>query len=203
MKKQIIVTKNNENLASFAEARHFVLYQKTEAKWRQADVYECPHSPGSAQALREMVGALTAHYEDCRVIVSKKVTGIAYQTLNKAGFEIFEADAVTEGLLDDVIADILSAQAAVDTPPQEPYSPQNDGNYYFDLVRLQKAYPEISSKRALMSFMQNAVFLSLELICDHLPPWMEDVMMTKGMHFRVDKTQEGFNKVNISKKTCQ
>ena len=197
MRKQVIATMNTAGeLASYDDAQRFVLYQRKEAQWQPTDLYE-PHRASGVQALRNIIVELAARFE-CRVIVSRKIVGVAYQTLNKSGYEIFEAEAVTDELMDGIIHDILSAQAVQDNPAQEPCSPQNDGNYYFDLARLQKAHPEISSKQALRRFMQDAAFLSLELVCDHLPPWMEDMMKERGFLYRPQR-ENGVHKVSISK----
>ena len=197
MKKQVIATMNMAGeLVPYADTQRFVLYQREEAQWQPSDLFE-PQQTSGVQALRNIIVALAERFE-CRVIVSQKVVGIAYQTLNKSGFAIFEAEAVTDELLDGIIHDVLSAQAAQDNPPQEPVSPQNDGNYFLDLTRLQKAYPEVSSKQALRDFMQNAAFLSLELVCDHLPPWMEAMMKERGIEYRLQR-EDGVSKIFISK----
>lgn len=198
MRKQVIATMNRAGeLVPCADTQRFVLYQRKEGQWQQVDYYE-PQQTNDAPALRDMITKLDTLFE-CRVIVSRKIVGVVYQMLNKSGFEIFEAEALTGELMDGILDDILLAQTAQDSPPQQPYSPQNDGNYFFDLVRLQKAYPEVSSKRALLSFMQNAAFLSLELVCDHLPPWMENMMKEKDLMCQLQR-ENGVSRVIISKK---
>ncbi|HOV41162.1 MAG TPA: Fe-only nitrogenase accessory AnfO family protein, partial [Oscillospiraceae bacterium] len=47
--------------------------------------------------------------------------------------------------------------------------------YYFDLAALQEKFPEISSKKALSQFFEETPFLELELVCTHLPPWIESL----------------------------
>ena len=199
MKKQIIVTLNRAGvLVSFADTECFVLWEKRQAHWHPADEWEYRLGHADAAAIREAVSALASRFEDCRIIVSRKVLGIPYQMLNKTGFSIFEADTVSDRLLDDIAKDVSESRAIADQPPAEPLSPHNDGHYYFDLVRLQKAYPEISSKRALMGFMSGADFVSLELICDHLPPWMEDVMNARGLQYRHSKEADGSSRYVIA-----
>ena len=181
MKKQIILTLGTDGeFAPFSETERFTLYQKEMARWHEAESFEQPVQIQTANTIRETVVALAARFPDCRIIVSRKVAGIAYQTLDKSGYSIFEADSMSDGLLNSILKDVLEIRAEPDLPPTEPQSPLGNGHYYFDLARLQKAYPEISSKRALMGFMTSADFLSLELVCDHLPPWMDDVMTSRG-----------------------
>jgi hypothetical protein len=203
MKKQVIAAVNmTGELASFTDARRFELYEKKQSKWRKADSYELLNKPETVQTFRDTIVELSAHFQSCRVVVSQKASGIAYQTLDRSGYAIFEADTLTDRLLDGVLCDIEAAQAVQDTPPMEPFSPNGDGNYFFDLARLQKTCPGVSSKKALMNFMRTSAFLSFELVCDHLPPWMEDVMKQKGLEYRTQR-ENGLSRVTISKRMCQ
>ena len=199
MKKQIIVTLNRTGvLVPFANTEHFVLFEKRQADWHPADEWEYKPGHTDAAAIRETISTMASRFEDCRIIVSQKVLGIPYQMLDKTGFSIFEVDTVSDRLLDDIVKDVSQSQAIADQPPAEPQSSHGDGHYYFDLVRLQRAYPEISSKRALMGFMSSADFVSLELICDHLPPWMEDVMSARGLQYKHNKEADGSSRYVIT-----
>lgn len=199
MKKQIIATLNEAGvLVPLADTEHFVLFEKRRANWHPVDEWEYKRGHTDAAAIRETISTMASRFEDCRIIVSQKVLGIPYQMLDKTGFSIFEVDTVSDQLLDDIIEDVAKSQAIVDRPPVKPRSPHNDGHYYFDLFRLQKAYPEISSKRALMGFMSGADFVSLELICDHLPPWMEDVMSARGLQYKHNKEADGSSRYVIT-----
>jgi Fe-only nitrogenase accessory protein AnfO len=203
MKKQILAAMDLEDqLAVFTEAQRFVLLLKKEAKWQQDFSYDVFRQPETADEIRIIVNDLANQFKDCNIIVGRKVSGIAYQMLDKKGYAIFEAEAITDELLDIIIKDILKAQAIPDIPPQKPYSPQDDGNFYFDLARLQKACPEISSKMALMDFIRNTKFMSFELVCDHLPPWLEQAMEARGLEYDSKRDEEGFNRYLITRRMC-
>ena len=183
--KCIVVTLGADGtLAEFAETQRFVLFERKQAQWRETESCERDGRMDDAQAIRRTASWLASRFESCRIILSRKVSGIAYQTLGKSGYSIFEADDVSGGLLDDIIKDVLASRAEPDLVPMEPQSPLGDGHYFFDLARLQKAYPEITSKRALMGFMTGDDFLSLELVCDHLPPWMDEVLSARGYNYK-------------------
>lgn len=190
MKKQIILTVDKDGaLAPFLQTCAFALYQKDQARWHRVEATQINGPLLNAADIREMVGTISKHFQDCRILISRKVLGVAYQTLNMAGFSIFEAEDISAKLLDGTLSDVMKNQAKPDQPPLEPQSPNRDGRFVFDLVRLQKAYPQVSSKKALMAFMTVADFLSLELICDHLPPWLEDLM--KARDYRYSAKSEG------------
>lgn len=204
MNKQIITVLDGEGrLTAFTQAQRLVLWRKTEAQWRPDSGCDVPERPGSAEAVKNIIDDLAEKFAECHIIVAQKVSGLAYQLLNKKGYAIFEADEISGELLDGIMQDILQARAVPDLPPREPVSPQNDGNFYFDLVRLQKAFPEVSSKMALQNFIRNVNFMSLELICDHLPPWMEQAMADHGLEYRPRRDEDGVNRILITRRTCR
>lgn len=184
MNKQIIVTMDKDGaLTPLLQAHVFALYQKSEAQWHHTASMERTGGMADAMAIRETVNAVAQRYSDCRIIVSKKVSGVAFQMLDKTGFSIFEADEISDELFNNALDDVMKSQAVPESPPIQPQSPKSDGHFVFDLVRLQKAYPQVSSKKALMPFFTAADFLTLELICDHLPPWLEELMKTRGYRY--------------------
>ncbi|HWQ74586.1 MAG TPA: Fe-only nitrogenase accessory AnfO family protein [Syntrophomonas sp.] len=204
MNKQIIAALDGEGrLAAFTQAQCLVLWRKTEAQWRPDSGCDVAERPESAETIKNMVDDLAEKFADCHIIVAQKVSGLAYQLLNKKGYAIFEAEEISGELLDGIMQDILQAQAVPDLPPREPVSPQNDGNFYFDLVRLQKAFPEISSKMALQNFIRNVNFMSLELICDHLPPWMEQAMADRSLEYCARRDEAGVNRIFITRRMCR
>lgn len=184
MNKQIIVTLDKDGaLATLLQTRVFTLYHKSKAQWHNASSFELAGGMTDATLIRETVDALAKRYPDCRIIVSKRVSGVAFQMLNKTGFSIFETDEISDELFNNALDDVMKSQVIPESPPMEPKAPNGDGHFVFDLVRLQKAYPQVSSKKALMAFIAAADFITLELICDHLPPWMEEMMEARGYRY--------------------
>ncbi len=182
--KQIIVTLDKDGaLTPLLQTHTFVLYLKNRAQWHRDESFELTGQMTDAAAIREIISAVAQHYQDSRIIISRKVTGIAYQTLDKAGFSIFEADEISDELFNSAMDDVMNSQIIPESPPMEPQSPKGDGHFVFDLVRLQKAYPQVSSKKALMAFITATDFLTLELVCDHLPPWLEEQMKVRGFRY--------------------
>jgi Fe-only nitrogenase accessory protein AnfO len=205
MTNEIIATVDmSGNLVSLLDTQAFVLYKRTLEGWYEAQKFSCEHMPNNAGEVRNIVKNMMSRFNDCRIIVSKNISGIAYQILNRHGFHIFEMNGLDD--LDGVMLEIEKAQneaQAQETIHKEPFSTENNGDYFLNLIELQNAYPEISSKKALKRFVEEEVFVKLEFICHHMPPWMEEVLMRRGFESRVEYTGENMCKVLITKNTCQ
>lgn len=149
-----------------------VVYRRGAKGWEPSETIV--FAPGSGAAgLRASIDALANRLGDCRILVAGQLGGIPYQTLNRLGFHLFEAECVDDALLSGIWRDV---QALPETPapppvPLTPQSPASDGHYVLDLVALQAAHPEISSKMAFRAFLEGAAFRTFTLRCAHLPPW--------------------------------
>lgn len=203
--KIAVVTDENNQITSLERGNKVLLYQETADGWQL--VKEA--SPQLVTELviaeiRNVIRVLIEQLEDCRIIVSKKLTGVPYHIFNKIGFHIYETDGpLSPELFRDILEDIMEAseQARVSAAvSQGPVSPNNDGIYYLDLIKLLQAFPEISSKKALKQFMEETSFARLELICNHLPPWMETVIALKNFDQQIEKIDQHSCKVVITVK---
>ena len=103
------------------------------------------------------------------------INGLIYNVFDRMRFAIFEIDSLDDSMLDKIIADIhhnfheMNNNVPTVTTPVETTS----GIYYLDLIKLQNAHPDISSKKALRSFIDNKPFVRLDLVCSHIPAWLK------------------------------
>lgn len=201
--KIAVLLNEKDQLTSLELSCKTLLYQQTANGWQlnQEIIWRLGAETGIAE-IRNDIQVLIGHLEDCRIIVSKKLTGIPYHILDKSGFHIFETDgAASQNLFCDIIREMkeISEKARVSgTVAQVPVSPNHDGIYYFNLIELQQTFPEITSKQALKRFMEDTVFIRLELICNHMPPWMDTVLILKNYVWQIEKIEEHRCKVIIS-----
>lgn len=151
--------------------------------------------------VRELIGQLGA----CNILICRKITGVAYHIFEKHGFELFEAEELVDGIFDQILADLDEAEETAKTlrsMPKEPICPNDDGVYYLNLIELQQQFPEISSKKAMQNFMENTVFYRFELICNHLPPWTEELMQRKNYGYTTEILDDTAKRYIITRKAC-
>jgi hypothetical protein len=155
--------------------------------------------------IRDRVRELIEQLGECRILICRKMSGIAYHIFEKYGFEIFEAEELLDGVFDQILIDLDEAAEVASerrSIPKEPYCPNDDGVYYLNLIELQQQFPEMSSKKAMQKFMEQTVFYRFELICNHLPPWMEDVMQSRQLGYTFETLDENAKRYIITRKVC-
>lgn len=172
-------------ICDFFEAEKFLIYKKKESSngiWDKVNEIGfdkiTPSTPAITRKNVETLLPLINEY-GCTIIAGGGLYGIPFTVFDMAGLHIFEIKEINGETFDGIIEDLQQADAAAakkeavikDTKPVETETP---GVYFLDLVALQKEYPEISSKKAMMDFLANTPFMELRLVCKHIPPWIEN-----------------------------
>jgi Fe-only nitrogenase accessory protein AnfO len=133
--------------------------------------------------LRHKVAELLEFMGSCRILVARSVHGALYFELEKAGISTWEISGRPEDFLGQVWNDEehnLSGAEPVfvaDIPAPEQKSP---GYFFISIREVQVNRPEISSKQVLQQFVQQGAFTELEIVCDHVPPWIEVEALRRG-----------------------
>jgi len=180
------------------EPGRIAVYERSVEGWTVTEAFVFEPAGGIA-GLRSALGLLAQRLNGCRILVSRKVEGIAYKELNRIGFHLFEADQIDDAVFDGILHDIhVSEDAEQPTVFNAPYSLLQDGHFFLDLVMLQEAYPDISSKKAFRSFLENAEFLSFTLLCAHLPPWVNEVAERRMLGIKEEHLPSGTVRVTIA-----
>ncbi len=47
------------------------------------------------------------------------------------------------------------------------------GRFTISIKEIQGNHPEVSSRMVLQEFIRTGAFIELEIVCDHVPPWIE------------------------------
>ncbi|MDD1691398.1 MAG: nitrogenase [Methanoregula sp.] len=127
--------------------------------------------------LRKQTGELIAFLGECRTLVARSASGALFFGLEKAGCQVYEIAGTPLEFLDTVWQEAKEGQeakapvlAGADIPAPLEISP---GKYYISIREIQGKRPEMSSKQVLRPFVQHGAFTELEIVCDHVPPWIE------------------------------
>ncbi|MDR1535868.1 MAG: hypothetical protein LBU64_12375 [Planctomycetota bacterium] len=170
-----ILEREDQSLASPADCRRIRIYRRNREGWRSDPPLDFSGAADSVSTFREDMRELIRRLGDCRIIAGREISGIPYHLLVRAGFAVFEAREVDEDLLEEMAAEAGEAEKGKSRPdsvPTRPVPAGRDGCYRLDIIGMQAAHPEISTKMALRDFFERP-FFELELICDHFPPWLE------------------------------
>lgn len=174
------------------EAGTIVVFRREQGMWAKAR--ETAFALDPAHGLRELrqdVHGLIAFLSDCRVLVAKSANGAMYFELEKARCSIWEITGAPAEFLDEVWRDetvgqeVQTVPAGADIPSPLELSP---GKFYLSIKEIQGKRPEVSSKQVLQQFMREGQFRELEIICDHVPPWIEMDAEYRGYSLDTEKT---------------
>jgi Fe-only nitrogenase accessory protein AnfO len=208
--KLSVLVRDDQSVAGIEDCCQISVYQLEEGRWSAVHSFQWQLGERSGMShIRKGIQGLIEQLGDCRIIIGRKITGLPYHVFDKNGFHIFETDRpVSSALMDSIRTELAQTDverevlnSALQNIHKAPYSPNNDGIYYLDLTTLQQAFPEISSKKALRQFLEEAQFTELHLICRHIPPWLADAAKARGMHTCLSDQEDGTYKVTIKKGT--
>lgn len=177
--------------------------------------------------VKSALGDLAAQLGDCRVLLSGERRGLVYSLLQEEmGFHIWTSQGPALERLDVISsqeADRIAQeeQAAVKTasetscalgccgkqggPGRSACTPTTapslerigSGHYRIDLARVLESDPNLNSRQVLIPVMEETVFETLEILCDHVPRWFSRALDEMNMRAEFDGTAQGL-KVLVS-----
>jgi len=180
MKKIAVFANADLKLCDFFEANRFLIYERGKAGWEKTGETNFEKIvPSAPAATRKNTEVLLPLIEGCNVLAGGALVGIPFSVFDRAGFHIFEIGELNDETFDGIMEEICNADAAVAAKEAiireaKPVETSTPGVYFLDLIALQKECPEVTSKKAMMDFLQNTPFMELHLICKHIPPWIEN-----------------------------
>ncbi|MDF2887781.1 MAG: hypothetical protein K0R23_2166 [Lacrimispora sp.] len=203
MEKIAVISKDQE-LVPFSYCNLVEIYEKKESQWQVVRTTAFPPIKGNTvEELRKETEAILTLTEDAKAVLCKELSGIPFSVFNQKGYCIFCADKADQGTLDGMVKDIEDSDEKRRRKEEMiqnagPVETQTPGIYFLDLMQLQKECPEISSKKALLTFLSSTPFLELQLVCAHVPPWLE----TDDTYEKKIRKEEGGVHITVTRKQC-
>lgn len=193
--------------ASLHDQGKMVLYRKSRGKWNV--VYEKDFFPGNGpgiKELREKMGEMLAFLGDCRVVAGLSVVGVPYFELEKMNFSIWEIDGKPQEFLDYILEKEEEAREEKPGAAENGFRPQpletSPGCYRVSIKEIQENNLGITSKQILLPFLRGGGFYSLEIICSHVPPWLQAEMTGGSLDGEIKRIEDNLIMVVIKKRLC-
>lgn len=206
-----VILNDKGNITSLMDGVNVSVYQFIESRWTIIEeITECFKQKELISQMRLLLNELIASLKDCEVLIGTIITGIPYLILDKAGIMLCESEELSESLLTTVAIDYEKKQqrileksnmTCIYEYPQYPYPTGEDGVYELDMCKLQQAHPDISSKKALIPFLKDTKFRCLELYCNHVMPWLDFDLPSRGLTYKKEKLGGDGYKVTIEPKS--
>lgn len=173
-----VITGRDGRTVPLSEPGTVIVYRRVRGTWMAERRLPFSLEADSGLAgLRTRTGDLITFLRDCRTFVALSAGGALFFGLEKAGCMVFEISGSPSEFLDTVWRDAKEEQearaplpAGADIPAPLEIAP---GKFYISIREIQGKRPEVSSKQVLRPFVQRGAFAELEIVCDHVPPWIE------------------------------
>lgn len=208
MAKDIAVFVGEQNTTvSVYDPGKIVVYRKSQGKWDilREKTFIIDKSKG-LKDLRLKMEELIEFLADCKTFAAHSVIGVPYYELEKAERNVWEFEGKPEEFLDHILekeeealADLLSAQN--NKAPVAPVK-TSDGCYFLSLKDIQTGDSGITSKQALQPFLRQGKFYSLEVLCSHIPPWLEAELLSGNLLCASEQVGKDEVRLVITKKCC-
>ncbi|NNJ33231.1 Fe-only nitrogenase accessory AnfO family protein [Lacrimispora defluvii] len=177
--EKIAVFSKDQELVPFQSCNRVEIFEKDGAQWKAVRTASfSPITGNTMEKLRRETQAIMTLAEDAKAVLCRELSGIPFSVFNQKGYCIFCSEKADQDTLDGMIKDIEESDEKRRRKEEMiqnagPVETQTPGIYFLDLVQLQAECPEVSSKKALLPFLSNTPFLELQLVCAHIPPWLE------------------------------
>ena len=198
----------HDKVSSFDEMTHWFFYTRKDETWQKSESVPCkPMLTGELMTIRDNIKKIINQLDPCRVIITKSITGIPYHTFDKAAFIICEVESFDLELLnaiqEDLLANPMEDGDLKNEAPESPIESDTPGHYVFDLAQMQKNTPEISSKMALLPFLKSVPFVTLDIRCEHTPPWFDKSFGAMKLIYEIVKDNDGSTHVIVTHTDCK
>lgn len=176
-----------------------VVFRRDKGSWTKDREMSFKVDPAKGlDEMRGKVGELLKFMEPCKIFVARSASGAMFYELEKAQFNVWEIPGTPDAFLEQVWSEDekdrndMAAPAVSEIPvPLE----NTSGNFFISIKETEGKRPELSSKQILQSFIRKGNFATLEIVCDHVPPWIESESRTVG--FKIETERLGPNEVHL------
>jgi len=198
----------NGKTASLYEKGQISVYQRKMGKWsiQREKEFSLDKSLGMKDLREKMADALD-FLKDCKIFVGLSVTGVPYFELEKSLFSVWEFEGKPMEFLDYVL------EEEEGKPDQELNEGKNNrlftpveisnGCYRISLSEIQEKGTGVTSKQVLLPFLRKGVFYSLEVVCKHVPPWLQAELYGGDFSGEIEETSSGEVKIMITRSCRQ
>lgn len=183
------------------------VYQRKQGEWNL--VREKEFDLGNNLSIKDLRGKMKEVVEfldSCKTFVGLSITGIPYFELEKTNCSVWEYEGDPVHFLDYVLEkeeeQIRNSQEQKSTAPPAPVETFS-GCFRISLKEIQENNTGFTSKQVLLPFIRQGHFYSLEVLCNHIPPWLETELQIGNLEGRSETIGKNEIKLTITKKCCQ
>lgn len=206
MEVAVFVGETGETVSIY-ELGKIAVYRKEAGSWTTLrESAFALNRDGGVNALRRQMEDLLVFLDECTVFTARSIVGMPYYELEKAGCSVWEFAGKPEEFLEYILSkeeDELREQKNSGAGEVIPVPVHTGKGYYrISLKDIQASADGVTSKQVLLPFLRRGEFYALEVLCSHVPPWLEAEFIQGKLSGITERTGTGEFKVTITKNCC-
>lgn len=188
-------------ISSFEEAKYIKIFSKDKYMWKAKKVILINRTSErkGINEIRKEYQNLIPEMDGCKIVVVKKAFGIPYSVFYMEDYSIWELEGNPYDYLDEIIAKELEEEKNAEKEV-EVAKKIDEGYYLVDLQELELTNPEISSKKAIIPYLEREEVKKIQILCCHVPPWLVDRKDKYNITLDIHEIKRNDYKVIIEKK---
>ena len=195
----VFLDEKNE-ISSFTEARCVNIFTKEEDSWKvkKEILLEHTRSGKGIKEVRAEYVNLSRQMEECKIIIVTKAFGIPYSVFYAEDFSVWELAGNPLNFLDEIIMKEKDEEER-DENQEEIAKKLGEGYYLIDLMELEILNPELSSKKAIIPYLEKEEVKKIEIHCCHVPPWIIKEKDKGKIELKIEEIKRNEYNVTIEK----
>lgn len=201
MNEIAVFLEEKDVISSFEEAKYVKIFTKDQYVWKVKKVIlinRTSNGKGISEIRQEYKNIIN-EMEGCKIVVVTKAFGIPYSVFYMEDFSVWELEGNPLNFLDEIINREME-QEEIENQEVEVAKKLDDGGYLIDLQELELINPEISSKKAIIPYLEKEEVKKIEVICCHVPPWLNDRKDKYNITLEIHQIKRNDYKVIIEKR---
>lgn len=189
-----------DNISSFEESKYVKIFTREKFIWKVKKIILINRTSSKRvmNEIRTEYRNILQEMDECKIIVVKRAFGIPYSVFYMEDFSIWELEGNPLKYLDEIIASETMEEKKLEQAV-EVAKKIEEGYYLVDLQELELVNPEISSKKAIIPYLEKEEVKKIEVLCCHVPPWLVDRKDKYNITLEIHEIKRNDYKVIIEK----
>lgn len=151
--------------------------------------------------LHKRINEIGDWLEKCKIVVVNRIRGIHYIAFEERQISMLEIKGLPETFLEDIRECVQHCRTGKKIPMEHnAIFELRPGIFHTDLREVMKGNTSYNSKQILVPFLKKQKYSLLEIICEHVPKWLENEQNELNIRISVENYNE---EIGFITSTCR
>lgn len=187
-----VLVSENRTTSGFEKDGNILVYEKENCEWKISRQMEYKTDDLlNAFAFHKRLKEVGNWLGSCKIMIVNRIRGVHYLAFEEFQISMLEIKGTPENFLED-IRECMNHQRTELSVPMEHNAifQRQPGKYYTDLRDVMNGKTSYNSKQILLPFIKNEQYSVLEILCDHVPKWLEKEQSKLKIRITIEKFKD-------------